>query len=146
ISLNSAKVIPEWIARYSGICLYLANSAAQSPSESGGTTPMTGFHSVIDSPESVSRVIPPTTIIRKINAQQANSHAATAPSRGSARAAPDCAVAAAEIDNLTPTNSPLGKVRPLLGDRKCGRMAATGHSRRDPNGQSAELSRYRHGP
>src|SRR5215470_8327426 len=98
MSLNSAKVIPEWIARYSGICLYLAISTAQSASESGGTTPMTGFHSVIDSPESVSRVTPPTTTIKKINAQQANSHLATAPSRGSARAAPDCVVVTAEID------------------------------------------------
>src|SRR5215470_4470206 len=116
MSLNSAKVIPEWIAQYSGICLYLANSAAQPASASGGTTPMTGFHSVIDSPESVSRVIPPTTTIRKINAQQANSHAATGPSRSSARAGPDCAVVTAEIDNLTPTNSLLGKVRPPLRD------------------------------
>src|SRR5271169_1316891 len=42
-------------------------------------TPMTGFHSVIDRPERVSRVIPPTITIAKIRAQQANSHAATAP-------------------------------------------------------------------
>ena len=42
---------------------------------------MTGFHSVIDKPERVSRVIPPTTTIAKISAQQANSHAATAPCR-----------------------------------------------------------------
>ncbi len=42
---------------------------------------MTGFHSVIDRPERVSRVIPPTTTIAKISAQQANSHAATAPCR-----------------------------------------------------------------
>ena len=40
--------------------------------------PITGFHSVIDSPDSVSRVTPPTTIIRKIIPQQAKSHAATA--------------------------------------------------------------------
>ena len=42
---------------------------------------MTGCHSVIDRPERVSRVIPPTTTIAKISAQQANSHAATAPCR-----------------------------------------------------------------
>ncbi len=42
---------------------------------------MTGFHSVIDRPERVSRVIPPTTTIAKISAQQASSHAATAPCR-----------------------------------------------------------------
>jgi hypothetical protein len=38
---------------------------------------MTGFHSVIDRPERVSRVMPPTTTIRKIKPQQKNSHAAT---------------------------------------------------------------------
>jgi hypothetical protein len=38
---------------------------------------MTGFHSVIDRPESVSRVTPPTTTIRKINPQQRKSHTAT---------------------------------------------------------------------
>src|SRR5262252_6801156 len=100
MSLNSAKVTPGWIARYSGICLYLANSAAQSASESGGTTPITGFHSVIDRPESVSRVIPPTTTIRKIIAQQAKSHAATGPSFFSVAALgaiPDRARVAAEI-------------------------------------------------
>ena len=61
---------------------------------------MTGFHSVIDRPESVSRVIPPTTTIRNINAQQPNSHAATARRRSSARAVCDCAMAIAEIDKL----------------------------------------------
>ena len=39
---------------------------------------MTGFHSVIDSPDRVSRVMPPTTTIRKISPQQTNSHPATA--------------------------------------------------------------------
>src|SRR5260370_16683621 len=65
------------MARYSGICCYLANSAAQSAAENGGTMPMTGFHSVIDRPERVSRVIPPTTTIREIKPQQRKSHAAT---------------------------------------------------------------------
>ena len=65
------------MARYSGICWYFANSAAQSAADSGGTMPMTGFHSVIDRPERVSRVMPPTTTIRKIKPQQKNSHAAT---------------------------------------------------------------------
>ena len=45
--------------------------------DSGGTMPTTGFHSVIDRPERVSRVIPPTTTITKIIAQQANSQTAT---------------------------------------------------------------------
>jgi hypothetical protein len=42
---------------------------------------MIGFHSVIDKPDKVSRVIPPTTTITKISPQQINSHAATAPCR-----------------------------------------------------------------
>src|SRR5437588_9251543 len=75
--LNSSKLIAKWTAWYSGICWYFANSAAQSAADSGGTMPMTGFHSVIDRPERVSRVKPPTTTIRKINPQQKKSHAAT---------------------------------------------------------------------
>src|SRR6185312_5336461 len=57
---------------------YLANSAAQSAAESGGTTPVTGSQSVIDRPERVSRVNPPITTIRKIIAQHTRSQAATA--------------------------------------------------------------------
>src|SRR5215470_16471553 len=78
--LNSSKVMAKWTARYSGIALYLANSAAQAASEIGGTIPTTGFHSVIDRPDKVSRVMPPTTTIRKIIAQQIKSQAAIAPS------------------------------------------------------------------
>ena len=44
---------------------------------SGGTTPLTGFHSVIDSPDSVSRVIPPTTTIATISPATANSQRAS---------------------------------------------------------------------
>src|SRR5262252_4256969 len=85
--LNSAKLIAKWTARYSGTSLYFANSTAQSAAESGGRTPTTGFHSVIDKPERVSRVMPPITTIKKISAQQASSQAATARSLPSARPA-----------------------------------------------------------
>src|SRR5207244_10673460 len=44
----------------------------------GGRTPKTGFHSVIDRPERVSRVMPPITTITRISAQQTTSQAATA--------------------------------------------------------------------
>src|SRR6188472_1102873 len=84
--LNSSKLIAKWTARYSGICWYFANSAAQSAADSGGTMPMTGFHSVIDRPDDVSRVMPPTTTIRTINPQQRNSQAATGPRSWSAAA------------------------------------------------------------
>ena len=58
--LKAPSVMPSLICAYSGICLYLANSSSHSVWESGGMTPWTGFHSVIDRPESVSRVAPPT--------------------------------------------------------------------------------------
>ncbi len=41
--------------------------------------PTTGFHSVIDRPERVSRVIPPITTNSKISVQQPNSQEATGP-------------------------------------------------------------------
>src|SRR5579884_4312936 len=75
--LNSARLIPAFSNLYCGIFLYLANSAAQSADDNGGTMPVTGRHSVIDSPDRVRRVIPPITTIRKIIAQQPNSHTAT---------------------------------------------------------------------
>src|SRR5215813_13659634 len=77
--LNSSKLIAKWKARYSGISWYFANAADQSAADSGGTTPTTGCHSVIDKPDNVSRVTPPTTTIKKISAQQAKSHSATTP-------------------------------------------------------------------
>ncbi|GJD81531.1 hypothetical protein NBEOAGPD_4784 [Methylobacterium gregans] len=49
--------------RYCGVSRYLSNSAAQSAAESGGTAPVTGRHSVIERPEPVSRVAPPTATI-----------------------------------------------------------------------------------
>ena len=45
-------------------------------SESGGSVPTIGCHSVIDRPECVSRVTPPTTTIAKTSAQQTNSQTA----------------------------------------------------------------------
>jgi hypothetical protein len=38
---------------------YFSNSTCQPASERGGTAPVTGFHSVMDRPEPVSRVAPP---------------------------------------------------------------------------------------
>jgi hypothetical protein len=46
----------------------LANSACHCASVSGGTIPEIGFHWVMDSPDSVSRVIPPITTISTISA------------------------------------------------------------------------------
>jgi hypothetical protein len=62
----------------SGVCWYLAKSSSQSAWDSGGRAPISGFHSTMDSPEWVRRVTPPTTMVTKTMAQQANSHQATA--------------------------------------------------------------------
>src|SRR4030095_6246395 len=45
---------------------YFAGSPGQAASESGGSQPVTGRHSTIESPDSVSRVSAPMTIIKKI--------------------------------------------------------------------------------
>ena len=44
----------------------------------GGSTPVIGFHSTIDRPDSVNRVAPPTIKVRKIIAAAASSHSRTA--------------------------------------------------------------------
>ena len=71
--------MPRLICWYSGICWYLANSSCHSASFSGGMTPWIGFHSVIDRPEWVRRVAPPTTTIATIIAahQQPRAHLRT---------------------------------------------------------------------
>ena len=48
----------------------MANSPAHAASSIGGSAPVTGRHSVIDSPESVSRVAPPTPIIATTSANR----------------------------------------------------------------------------
>ena len=42
------------------------------PLSSGGKAPVTGFHSTIESPDSVSRVAPPTSTMIAISAATAN--------------------------------------------------------------------------
>src|SRR3546814_1688162 len=44
----------------SDVCSSDLNSASHTASLSGGSTPVTGSHSVIDRPDSVRRVMPPT--------------------------------------------------------------------------------------
>ena len=75
--------MPRLSSRYCGIAWYFSNSACQAASDSGGSTPVTGFHSTIERPDSVSRVAPPTTSVRKIIAATASSHSRTARRRNS---------------------------------------------------------------
>src|SRR5262249_50911631 len=93
---KSARLMPLLRSAYCGICRYFANSAAQSAADSGGNTPVTGRHSVIDRPDKVSRVTPPSTTITKIQPQQRSSQYATA---GSARPAAAAVCAAITGDN-----------------------------------------------
>src|SRR5262245_1484464 len=76
--LNASRLMPALRSRYCGIALYLSNSACQDAASSGGSTPVTGFHSTIESPDSVSRVAPPTTTVTTISAATASSHSLTA--------------------------------------------------------------------
>ncbi len=76
--LNASSDMPLLTCRYSGVARYLSNATRQSCSVSGGSVPTIGCHSVIDSPEWVRRVTPPTTIIAKTSRQQARSQTATA--------------------------------------------------------------------
>ncbi len=60
------------------MALYFSKAASQSASLSGGIAPSSGFHSVIESPDSVKRVAPPTTTIAKTRAATKNSQNCTA--------------------------------------------------------------------
>ena len=63
--------MPRLTCSYCGICLYFSNASCQAASDSGGTTPMIGCHSVIERPEPVRRVAPPRLTIRKMSAATA---------------------------------------------------------------------------
>src|SRR5260370_1815528 len=77
--LNSSRLMPRLSRSYCGMVLYFANSACQSASPSGGTAPVTGFHSTIESPDSVSRVAPPTSTMANTSEAPHHPHTPTAP-------------------------------------------------------------------
>jgi hypothetical protein len=64
MALKASRLMPRLTMWYSGICLYFSKASCQAASVKGGMMPTIGFHSVIDKPESVRRVAPPTTTIR----------------------------------------------------------------------------------
>src|SRR5581483_1538346 len=76
--------MPRLSSRYWGIAWYFVNSFRHSFSDSGGRTPVTGFHSTIDRPDSVNRVAPPTTSVATIIAAETRSHSRTGRKRGKA--------------------------------------------------------------
>ena len=75
-TLNSSSVMSRFIASYCGEARYFSNSACQAAASSGGSAPVTGRHSVIDRPDSVSRVRPPTRIIATISTKRTASQTA----------------------------------------------------------------------
>src|SRR6266567_8088916 len=72
--------------RNSGVARYREKALFQSASFMGGSVPMIGCHSVIDRPEWVNRVTPPTTTIANTSAQHRSSHAAIARAPAAERA------------------------------------------------------------
>ena len=77
IDLNSARPKCECCSLNSGNCLYCTNLSIQSRSLSGGIVPPISLQSTIESPDSVSRVMPPITTIAAIRAQPVSSQART---------------------------------------------------------------------
>src|ERR1044072_301412 len=84
MSLDSPSVVVELRSRNGVVVLYFATPPCHAPSLTGGTTPVIGFHSTIDRPDSVSRVAPPTTTVTNISAATASSHSPPARRRGGA--------------------------------------------------------------
>src|SRR5262245_7639075 len=71
--LNATRLMPALCCVYCGIAWYFSNSACHPASVSGGMTPVTGRHSTIDRPDSVSRVVPPTSTSAMTSAATAQS-------------------------------------------------------------------------
>src|SRR5260370_268442 len=69
--------MPRLSNRYCGIAWYFSNARCHSDCESGGSVPVTGCHSTIESPDSVTRVAPPTSTMTKISPATASSQIRT---------------------------------------------------------------------
>src|SRR5574337_326048 len=78
MDLNSSSDMSKFTFWNCGESWYLEKAICQSCSFSGGMAPMITFHSVMDKPEPVSRVMPPMTTIAKISTQPVNNQVATA--------------------------------------------------------------------
>src|SRR3954452_3637741 len=92
---NCARVMPWCSRRYCGMRWYLWKAVSQSACVSGGMAPITGSHSVMESPEPVSRVRPPITTMAAIISATRISHHQIA--RREHRKGADCGGAMATI-------------------------------------------------
>ncbi len=70
--------MPAFSWMYCGMRRYFAKASCQAASLSGGRAPTMGSHCVIERPEPVMRVSPPTVTIPKMRSAMANSQNATA--------------------------------------------------------------------
>src|SRR5262249_15530484 len=75
--LNASRPMPLLSCWYCGIAWYFSNSACHALSDRGGSAPVTGFHSVMESPDSVRRVAPPTSTMAKTSVATSHSHRRT---------------------------------------------------------------------
>src|SRR5215217_1412176 len=77
MNLKSLRIKSKFRCLYCAICLYPENAFCQAASLSGGRVPRVGCHSVMESPEPVSRVMPPSTICTIIINTPTNNQIAT---------------------------------------------------------------------
>ena len=78
---TALHVVTDWPGYYPNgpaVVALLVAAGADPNADTGGNAPETGFHSVIESPDSVRRVAPPTSTMIAISAATANSHHLTA--------------------------------------------------------------------
>jgi len=62
----------------SGVALYFSNSLSHSARDNGGRMPVMGCHSVMLNPDSVRRVMPPTTMMANTSVEDKSSQRPTA--------------------------------------------------------------------
>src|SRR6185295_4269403 len=77
MNLNSDNVKCGLMSLYWPICLYWSKAFCHAASLRGGNAPSNGFHSVMESPEPVSRVIPPRITCTMIMPTPVSSQMAT---------------------------------------------------------------------
>ena len=78
MNLKSGSVNPELSCLNCSVCLYLSNATSHCSWFKGGRVPLPRSHSVMDKPDPVSRVIPPSTICIMIIITPIKSQLATA--------------------------------------------------------------------
>src|ERR1043166_7683130 len=66
--------MPALRCRYCGVVRYLSNSLCHASADNGGSVPVTGCHSTIERPDSVTRAPPPTSTMAAMSPAIPRSH------------------------------------------------------------------------